>query len=218
MDENELRLRLAESVLASVREGLNRGRSGNLSCRCGEGFLITPSGLAAAECRPELMVYMDLDGQPRGERPPSSEWRIHRDLYQARPEAGAVVHAHSPFAVSLACLRSGIPPFNYMVALAGGPDIRCAEYATFGSQALSEHILTALEGRRACLMANHGQVAFGRDLDAALELALEVETLCEQYWRARLAGEPVLLDADEMATVLEKFKTYGRQAMSPKPG
>lgn len=210
MHEAELRIRLAAAARATVSEGLNRGSSGNVSARCGEGFLITPSGLPSTGLAAEQMVFMDMEGCCQPDLPPSSEWRIHRDLYRARPEVHTVVHAHSPFAVSLACLRRGIPAFNYMVAVAGGKDIRCAEYAIFGSQVLSDHILRAMSGRRACLMANHGLVAVGADLDQALALAVEVEGLCEQYWRASLMGEPVLLSDAEMDAVLERFKGYGQ--------
>lgn len=210
MTEAELRSRVAAASRATVTEGLNRGTSGNVSARWGDGFLITPSGLPSAELAPGQMVYMTMDGQWQADLPPSSEWRIHRDLYRARPEVAAVVHVHSPFAVSLACLRRGIPAFNYMVAVAGGKDIRCADYATFGSQALSDHILAAMAGRRACLMANHGQVAVGPDLERAVALAVEVETLCEQYWRACQLGDPVLLSDAEMDEVLEKFSSYGQ--------
>lgn len=208
--EWEVRLRVAAASRATVDEGLNRGTSGNVSARFGDAFLVTPSGLPSAGVAPEQIVRLDMDGRWDGPYPPSSEWRIHRDIYRAYPEAGAVVHVHSPFAVSLACLRRGIPAFNYMVAVAGGRDIRCADYATFGTQALSDHILVALDGRRACLMANHGQVAYAADLERAIALAVEVECLCEQYWRASLLGEPVLLDEAEMDVVLERFKGYGR--------
>jgi len=210
MTEAELRSRVAAASRATVTEGLNRGTSGNVSARWREGFLITPSGLPSADLAPDQMVYMTMDGQWQADLPPSSEWRIHRDLYRARQDVGAVVHVHSPFAVSLACLRRGIPAFNYMVAVAGGKDIRCADYATFGTQALSDHILAAMAGRRACLMANHGQVAVGSDLERAVALAVEVETLCEQYWRACQLGDPVLLSDTEMDEVLEKFKGYGQ--------
>jgi L-fuculose-phosphate aldolase len=154
-----------------------------------------------------------LDGEGRYPNPrPSSEWRFHRDIYAACPQARAVVHAHSPFAVALACLRRDIPPFHYMVAMAGGKDIRCAAYATFGTQALSDAIIAALQGRRACLMANHGLVAWGTTLDRALALAMEVEALCGQYLRACQAGAPVLLTDAEMAEVQERFKGYGAGA------
>lgn len=202
-------------VLAAARSmnalGINRGSAGNVSARQGEGFLITPTGMAYDACEAEDMVFVDLDGQVDGRRKPSSEWRFHRDIYAARPEAGAVVHTHAPFATSLACMGTGIEPFHYMIARFGGRDIRCAAYATFGSQELSDAVLAALKDRCACLMAHHGMVVFGRDLDQALDLAQELETLCEQYWRVLQLGAPKLLPDEEMARVLEKFAGYGKQ-------
>ena len=209
MTDTELAAAVAETSRLTVAERLNRGSSGNVSARSGDGFLVTPSGLPSASVRPEQVVAVAMDGSCAGGLAPSSEWRIHRDIYRARPEFNAVVHVHSPFAVSLACLRRAIPPFHYMVAVAGGADIRCADYAIFGSQALSDHVLAALAGRRACLMANHGLVACGRSLELALALAIEVEGLCEQYWRASLMGEPVLLTEAEMAEALARFANYG---------
>ena len=156
---------------------------------------------------------MAIDGGPQpaaGTRLPSSEWRFHRDIYRARPGTSAIVHTHAPFATSLACLHRDIPAFHYMVAVAGGSDIRCASYATFGTQDLSDHALAALDGRNACLLANHGMIALGTTLDAALALAIEVETLAEMYWRALQVGEPVILPADEMDAVIAKFRTYGQ--------
>ncbi len=210
MDEQAARAALAEAARRTVALGLNRGAEGNVSLRWDEGFLITPSGLPNDSLQAGQMVYMDLEGGWQGPLKPSSEWRIHRDLYRARAEAGAIVHAHSPYAVSLACLRRPIPAFHYMVAAAGGHDIPCAAYATFGTEALSANVLAALAGRRACLMANHGQVALGRTLDEALRLAEIVEELAAQYWRARLLGEPVLLTDAEMAAVLARFADYGQ--------
>jgi L-fuculose-phosphate aldolase len=209
MDESALRAAVALAARATVAEGLNRGTSGNVSARHGAGFLVTPSGLPAAEMTAERIVPVTLAGEASGPLAPSSEWRIHRDIYRARPEVGAVVHVHSPFAVSLACLRVYLPAFNYMIAVAGGKDIRCAGYATFGTQALSDHVLVALEGRKACLMANHGLITVAADPARAVALAVEVETLCEQYWRASLMGQPVLLGDAEMDEVLERFKSYG---------
>jgi L-fuculose-phosphate aldolase len=162
---------------------------------------------------PADIVAMPLDGvedAARGTRRPSSEWRFHCDIYRARGDASAIVHTHAPFATSLACLRRGIPAFHYMVAVAGGDDIRCAPYATFGTQALSDHAVAALEGRRACLLANHGMIAIGASLATALALAVEVETLAEMYWRAQQLGEPVLLSTAEMEVVVAKFRTYGQ--------
>ena len=203
-----LRAALAGVARESVHCGLNQGASGNVSVRSRAGLLITPSAQAMAALTADDMVEMDLAGAVLGEGRPSSEWRFHRDIYAAFPAAAAVVHAHSPFAVALACLRRDIPPFHYMVALAGGMDIRCAAYATFGTQALSDAVLAALHDRRACLMANHGLLAWGHDLPDALALANEVEALCGQYLRACQVGEPVLLSAAEMAEVLEKFRDY----------
>ncbi len=211
MNETELRAALAETARQSARQGLNPGSSGNVSVRLAAGFLVTPSGLPNDTLQAVQMVAVDMEGRSSGDLKPSSEWRIHRDIYRARPEVHAVVHAHSPYAVSLACLRRDIPPFHYMIAAAGGKDIRCAAYATFGTQALSDNVLAALQDRRACLMANHGLVAVGASLDAALSLALEVEELCAQYWRAKLMGEPVLLDEAEMDEVLERFRHYGQR-------
>lgn len=211
MSEADLRAAVLATAKAMNAERLNRGAAGNVSVRHGDGFLITPTGMAYESCLPEDVVFVGLDGMPRGRRKPSSEWRFHRDIYAAREEAGAVVHAHAPFAVSLACMGCSIPPFHYMVARFGGSDVRCAGYATFGTQALSDAVLTALEGRCGCLMAHHGMVVFGRDLDHALALAVELEALCEQYWRVLQIGGPRLLPDDEMARVLAKFADYGRQ-------
>ena len=201
-----------DTCLAMNAQGLNQGSSGNVSVRNGAGFLITPSGVPYAAMTPDQVVQMDLEGGYFGDWLPSSEWRMHLDLYRARPEAGAIVHVHSTYATALSCLRRGIPAFHYMIAVAGGADLRCAEYATFGTQALSDAMLAALADRAACLLANHGQIALGPNLDKALWLAGEVEALCRQYSVARQAGEPVILDTAEMARVQQRFATYGKQA------
>ena len=211
----DLRQQLIAAARGMEPARLNRGTSGNLSVRTVEngaaGFLITPSGMPYATLNPEDIVFMHHDGRPAGLREPSSEWRIHRDIYAARPEAQAILHAHSPFATSLACLRRAIPPFHYMIARFGGDTLRCADYATFGTQALSDAAITALQDRSGCLLANHGMLVFGRDPAHALALAIELEELCEQYWRASQLGAPVLLDSAEMARVQEKFANYGVQ-------
>ena len=207
---SNLRKALIDTALAMNAAGINQGRSGNLSVRFEEGFLITPSGMRYEETTAGDIVFMRLDGACESDRQPSSEWRIHRDILAARPDAGAVLHAHSPYATSLACLGMGIPAFHYMIAVAGGDSIRCAPYVTFGTQALSDHVLAALEGRKACLMANHGMVVLGRDLREGLDIAVEVETLCAQYLRALQVGTPRLLTPQQMAEVLGKFKSYGR--------
>ena len=206
-----LRAELIATARKMTAAGLNKGTAGNLSVRDRDGFLITPTGMDYDTLTPGDLVFMRLDGSHEGTKKPSSEWRFHRDLYAARPEAGAVLHAHSPFATSLACLRRDIPAFHYMIARFGGDTLRCADYATFGTQALSDRALAALRDRCACLLANHGMLLFGRDLKQALDLGIELECLCEQYWRACQLGEPVLLDAAEMQLMLEKFRSYGQQ-------
>jgi len=211
-------------VLATLRrmstEGLNTGASGNVSARREGGFWITCSGRAPDVMTEDDILAMDPDGgwQEAGARRPSSEWRFHRDILAARPEFGAVVHAHPVHATALAVHGRAIPPFHYMVALAGGDDIRCAPYATFGTQALSDHVLAALEGRRACLMAHHGMVACGRDLTAALALAVEVETLAAQYLAACTLGRPPLLSAEDMAAVHAKIAAGPGYGAAPGAG
>lgn len=189
--------------------GLNKGTSGNVSVRHEDGFLITPSGMDIAEMQTSSMVMMSMDGTPQSTGKPSSEWRFHRDIYQAKPHVGAVIHTHSMFATTLACLQKDIPPFHYMIAMAGGDNIPCAPYALFGTQALSDGAIAALEDRKACLLANHGMIATGRDLKQALAITQEVETLCEQYWRALQIGQPYILSQQEMTEVFEQFKGYG---------
>jgi len=211
VNEREARERLVAAARRMRDLGLNPGRSGNASLRFGAGFLVTPTGLAYERMEPEDIVLVEAaSGAARGRRAPSSEWRLHRDIYARRPEAGGVAHTHSPHATTLACLRRPIPPFHYEVAFAGGSDIRCSGYATFGTQALSDGALAALEGRRACLLANHGAVAIGTTVEEAVELAERVESLARLYWQALQVGEPVLLDEVEMDRVVEKFRTYGK--------
>jgi len=207
----DLRLDLIATARAMQPAGLNRGTAGNVSVRSGAGFYITPTGMPYATLQADDIPLMALDGSHQGSRKPSSEWRFHRDLYASRPEVGAVLHAHSPFAVSLACLRYDIPAFHYMIARFGGDSIRCADYAIFGSPELSTAALSAMHERKACLLANHGLLVAGRDLAEAMALAIELEELCEQYWRACQLGQPVILSADEMTAVLAKFTGYGQQ-------
>lgn len=204
---------LRNAVLQTARQmsarGLSGGTSGNVSARTGAGMLITPSAVPYVRMEPADLVPMDLDGQVlEGELKPSTEWRMHAVIYRARAEVGAVVHAHATFATTLSTLRRDIPSFHYMVAAAGGDSIRCAPYATFGTPELAGHVVTALEGRRACLLANHGLVAVGETPDDALDLAAEVEHLAELYWRVLEVGEPALLSAEEMAEALERFRDY----------
>src|SRR5215467_10783255 len=217
MTHLKLRREIIATALAMNELRINRGKSGNVSARIAGGFLVTPSGLAYEATKPEDIVAVSLDGSAAGRRVPSSEWRFHRDIYAARPEVMGVVHTHSTFATTLACLGRDIPAFHYMIAVAGGADIRCAPYATFGTQELSNHALAALNGRRACLLANHGMIAVGDSPKAALALAVEVEALAEQFWRALQIGEPNLLPEKEMKRVLGKFRTYGSPAKRIPP-
>ncbi len=192
--------------------GLTPGMSGNVSVRTKHGFLVTPSGLPYDELRPSDLVELAFDGSIlSGDRTPSSEWQLHRDLLAARPEVHAIVHTHSLFCTSIACLREPIPAVHYMVVLAQSDSIPCADYATFGSAELAANAVRALGPGHACLLANHGMVALGASLPAALKLALEVETLASQYWHARAVGTPHVLPADELARVRERFATYGQQ-------
>ena len=209
--ERGIRMRLVVAARRLAAAGANSGTAGNLSARVEQGYIVTPSAVPYDTMHPEDLVFMGMDWtHGGGQRPPSSEWRLHRDIYAHRPEVGAVVHAHSPYATTVACLRRPIPAFHYEVALAGGADIRCATYATFGTQELSDATLVALEDRKACLLANHGIVALGPTVDAALELAEKVEALARMYWQALQVGEPVLLDEVEMARVAQKYATHGR--------
>jgi L-fuculose-phosphate aldolase len=212
MTDKELR----DAVIAGCREvvqrGLAFGTSGNVSVRRDEQcFFVSPTGMSYDSLEPDDIPLVDMDGRWFGRRRPSSEWRFHRDVFRSRPEVGAIVHTHSPKATSLACTGRGIPAFHYMVAVAGGPDIRCAPYHTFGTQELSDAALAALDGRKTCLLANHGVIAVGADLPAALALAAEVENLAAQYCMALVLGKVRLLDETEMNRVLEKFRTYGKQ-------
>jgi L-fuculose-phosphate aldolase len=211
-----MRQQVIDTALKMNALGINQGKSGNVSVRSKEGFLITPSGLPYEHTTAEDIVFMRADGSYDGARLPSSEWRFHRDIYARRPEANAIVHTHSLHATTLACLGRGIPAFHYMVAVAGGRDIRCAPYATFGTQQLSDHALLALQDRKACLLAQHGMIATGATLEKALALAVEVESLAHIYVQALQIGEPAILPDDEMDRVLEKFKTYGQPAASPQ--
>lgn len=206
-----LRRQLIDTALAMNASGLNQGTSGNLSVRCDEGFLITPSGMDYAALSAADIVLMDSDGNFKGSRKPSSEWRFHAAIYQHRPEASAVLHAHPVNCSALACMNKGIPAFHYMVAIAGGKDIRCADYATFGTPELSESVLAALQGRKACLMAHHGLTCFEKSLPKALALAIEVEHLASVYSRILTIGDAEIIADDEMDRVLKKFRSYGVQ-------
>ena len=194
--------------------GFNPGTAGNASVRFADGMIITPSGVPYPTLAPRELVEMSLDGAAQGTLKPSSEWRFHVDIYRARPEVGAIVHLHAAYASAYASLRRDLPAFHYMIAVAGGPTIRCAPYATFGTQQLSNNVVAALEDRTACLLANHGIVAVGETPEAAAELAAEVEILCEMYTHALQAGSPVILTEAEMAEVLARFADYGNPGRS----
>jgi L-fuculose-phosphate aldolase len=210
MNEAELRHELVRIANKLDAQGLNRGTSGNLSARFGEGMLITPSGMGAEGLTEDDIVFVHMDGTARGRWQPSSEWLFHRDIYAQRAEFGAIVHSHAVAATALACLRRDIPPFHYMIALAGGDNIRCADYATFGTQELSNNALIALKDRKACLLANHGMIAAGEDLPEAYRVAVEVETLGEMYLRALQSGVPVLLSPREFQDAQSRFGGYGK--------
>lgn len=213
-DSSELRHAVIATASAMNAAGINVNKSGNVSVRCARGtrpgYLLTPSGISYARLTTDDLVFVDPSGVVTGTRTPSSEWRFHGAIYAAREDIGAIVHTHSPHATALACQGLGIPAFHYMVAAAGGVDIRCAAYATYGTQELADRALAALEGRRACLLAHHGVIACGAGLDEALALAIEVENLARTYVVVRLLGEPQLLDQDEMARVLARFEDYGQ--------
>lgn len=217
-DSEQLRSRVVATARAMNASGINVGKSGNVSVRCRRGpragFLLTPSGVPYDALEPADIVFVDVAGQPVGRCAPSSEWRFHSAIYGARADVHAVVHTHSTYATALACQGLPIPAFHYMVAAAGGSDIRCADYATFGTQALADNALVALRQRKACLLAHHGVIACGPTLDAALSLAVEVENLARTYATVRTLGEPRLLDAAEMERVLERFRTYGQPRLT----
>lgn len=203
-----LRLQLLQTAQRLIELNLNRGTTGNAAVRDGDGMLITPSALPVSAMTADSMVRMDLDGNVLQGGKPSSEWRIHRDILNSHPDVGAVLHTHSTFATTLACLRRDVPAVHYMIAIAGGDSIRCAPYSLVGEQGLSDNALEALRNRKACLLSNHGMIALGRDLDEALALAVEVEFLCEIYWRTLQVGEPHILSAEQMHQVKQKFTDY----------
>jgi L-fuculose-phosphate aldolase len=204
------------AVVAACRElarrGLTHGTSGNVSLRRDrQHFFVSPTGMAYDALEPDDIPLMNFDGHWFGRRRPSSEWRFHRDILKFRNDAAAIVHTHSRYATALACNGRGIPAFHYMVAVAGGTDIRCAPYFTFGTQELSDAAIAALEGRRACLLANHGVITVGSDLASALALAGEVENLAAQYCTTLAVGQPCVIDELEMGRIIDKFRTYGQQ-------
>ena len=215
MKNLDQRNQIIEFSLKLNSTNLSPLRSGNISLRAKEddmdGYLITPSGKKYDSLKSENIIFMGLNEEPENTDPgnkPSSEWRFHRDIYLNKKDAQAIVHAHSPHATAVSSHGKSVPPFHYMIALAGGEDIKCSEYATFGTKELSDNVINALTNRSACLMSNHGQVAFGKNLEQAFELAQEIENICQQYIIALKIGEPKILSFEEMKKVLDKAKNY----------
>ena len=204
---------LIETALQLQKIGLNHGATGNCSCRDGDTYLITPSGVETQNLSEDKIVRMDFEGNvvdSISNLKPSSEWRFHQDIMSKRQEVRAVVHTHSIFASTVSLFGNELPPFHYMIAVAGGSSVRCAPYAMFGTQELSDNIIDALLDRKACLIANHGLVSIGANLAEALQIAEEIEHLCQLYIEAKKLGEPNLLNQKQMIEVIERFQTYGK--------
>ncbi len=212
--EQELRSQIISSALWMNASGLNQGTSGNISARYEDRMIITPSSIPYENLKPESLASMHIDGQYgswEGPFKPSSEWRFHLDIMKARPEVNAVVHTHSIYATTLAMARRDIPAAHYMVAIFGGDSVRCSDYATYGTKELSAYALQALEGRNACLLANHGMLVTAPSLEKAMWLAQELETLCRQYYQALLIGGPVILSDQNIADTMKSIASYGLQ-------
>lgn len=213
MDEEEqsLRQELVATMVKMETLGLNHGTAGNVSVRHGDDFIVSPSGIAASELTPDMMVLINSQGEYEGDYKPTSEWRMHTGLLLERPDVSAIVHCHSRFATTLACAHKIIPPLHYMTAVTGAGEVRLAPYATFGSQELADGISRTLEGRLACLMANHGQIALGKSLSSALSIASEVEVQASYYYGTLAIGGPVVLADAQIDEVLVEFDTYGQK-------
>ena len=211
-DDDDARSEMVLTCRRMNERGINQGAAGNISLRNPRGFLITPTSLPYDRMQPHDIVQMYADGTFDGERRPSSEWRFHRDIQSSRGDIECVLHCHSMYATTLAVHHRTIPSFHYMTGIAGGPTIRCARYATFGTQALSDAAIEALDGRMACLLGQHGQISLGASLGAALSLAVEVETLSRMYVQALTLGDPPILSDEEMARVVKQMSnmSYGR--------
>ena len=208
-NDREKRQSMIDACLRMTELGINQGTSGNISLRHDKGMLITPTSVPYEEMQAEQIVFMDQDGSFDPGQKPSSEWRFHRDILKARPEVNAVVHAHPPYATTLAIMGRDIPPVHYMIAVAGGDTIRCAPYATFGTEELSRRAVKGLEDRLACLLAHHGMIAIGPTLARAMWLAVEVETLARQYHGCLQIGIPPLLSKAEIENVRSRIAGYG---------
>ncbi|WP_434721522.1 L-fuculose-phosphate aldolase [Mesorhizobium sp. RIZ17] len=209
VSDRDVRQAIIDACIQMNALGINQGTSGNISCRHGEGMLISPTSTPYDTLQPEDIVFMGWDGEVDGRLPPSSEWRFHLDIMKARPEVNAVVHAHPIYCTTIAIMGRKIPAIHYMVAVAGGSDIRCAPYATFGTAELSAHAVEALRDRKACLLAQHGMIAVGSSLAQAMWLAVEVETLARQYHGALQIGEPPILSDEEIENVIKRMASYG---------
>jgi L-fuculose-phosphate aldolase len=217
MKHEAIRREMIATCIFMNERGINQGTSGNISVRIEDGFLITPSGVPYDEMKPEDIVVMKLDATHKGPRKPSTEWRFHRDIMEKKPEVGAVIHLHSMFCTSLSILRRESPAVHYMIAAAGGPTVPCVPYVTWGTQQLADYIVEALQNRHACLLSNHGMVCVGPNLKKAAWLAVEIEALAAQYWRALQVGVPHVLPDEEIANVMERFKSYGQADTKHNP-
>ena len=210
-DEGALRARMVEVMQAMEARGLNRGTSGNVSARLGDGMLVTPSGVPPERLSAESMVFVGADDSvAAGQLKPSSEWRMHMQILRRRPDVGGVVHCHSRHATILACAGKPIPAMHYMVGVSGGATVPVAPYATFGSEALADAVIAALDGRYATLMANHGQIAVAPSLSRALMIAEEIEEQAAVYWGCLAIGGANLLSDDQMAEIMTQFRSYGQ--------
>ena len=217
-EEAALRQRLCDAYRQLARDGLNSGSAGNISCRFGADVLISPTGAAADTIDAQAVVAITLEGETMGPGIPSSEWSMHTEIYRRYPQAQAIVHAHADACVAIACQRMAIPAFHYMVAGFGGDDVRCAPYATFGTEALAHAAAEALAGRTACLLANHGMICHAPTLEKAVANAAKLETLARQFWMSLQAGPPVLLTPEEMSAVRERYGRYGTARLETRPG
>ena len=211
-NQEQLRASLCDVAIRLNDTGLNHGATGNCSVRTAQGFLITSSGVANRNLTPETIVELNMEGEKItiSDFNASSEWLFHKDLYLANENINAVIHSHAPYATSVSTLKKDLTPFHYMIAVAGGKDIRCADYALFGTQALSDHILKAMQDRKACLLANHGLLTVGENLDIAFDITEEIEHLCMVYLNAKKLGEPEILTDVQMEEVVNRFQSYSR--------
>ena len=213
MKEKELRIAIIAQCRAMNAAGLNQGLAGNVSARIGEAMLITPSAIPYEDMQPEMLALMPLGGEYgawSGRYKPSTEWRFHLDIMRIRPEVGAIVHCHATYATALSMLQKPIPAAHYMIAVFGGPNVRCTAYAPYGTKELADLAVAGLEGRNGVLLGNHGMIAVGATLAEAMWRASELETLAKMYYLALAAGRPVVLSDDEIMRIVERFKSYGR--------